>query len=111
MFLESVSRDESQGPTPELLASLQSLGENNDYTLLPHSLHQVWWFESTCEEYSRGNSQCLYLVCVQECAYIHSTSLTVPWLHRLCECLANASVQLVTFTNGVQMKAVAVFIV
>ncbi|XP_005724865.1 consortin, connexin sorting protein b isoform X2 [Pundamilia nyererei] len=38
---ESVSRDESQGPTPELLASLQSLGENNDYTLLPHSLHQI----------------------------------------------------------------------
>ncbi|XP_063351831.1 consortin, connexin sorting protein b isoform X1 [Pelmatolapia mariae] len=38
---ESVSRDESHGPTPELLASLQSLGENNDYTLLPHSLHQI----------------------------------------------------------------------
>lgn len=93
MFLESVSRDESQGPTPQLLASLQSLGENSDYTLLPHSLHQVcvcvWWFESTCEEYfplaSRGNSQCLYLVCVRECAYIHSTSLGVSWLHSLCE--------------------------
>uniref|UniRef100_A0A3Q2XR60 Consortin, connexin sorting protein b n=1 Tax=Hippocampus comes TaxID=109280 RepID=A0A3Q2XR60_HIPCM len=27
--------------SPELLASLQSLGENTDYTLLPHSLHQV----------------------------------------------------------------------
>uniref|UniRef100_A0A669D9C2 Consortin, connexin sorting protein b n=1 Tax=Oreochromis niloticus TaxID=8128 RepID=A0A669D9C2_ORENI len=38
---ESVSRDESQGPTPQLLASLQSLGENSDYTLLPHSLHQI----------------------------------------------------------------------
>ncbi|XP_039454479.1 consortin, connexin sorting protein b isoform X3 [Oreochromis aureus] len=38
---ESVSRDESQGPTPQLLASLQFLGENSDYTLLPHSLHQI----------------------------------------------------------------------
>ncbi|CAN9507804.1 unnamed protein product [Ophioblennius macclurei] len=30
-----------QGLSPELLASLQSLGENGDYTLLPHSLHQI----------------------------------------------------------------------
>uniref|UniRef100_A0A673BR05 Consortin, connexin sorting protein b n=1 Tax=Sphaeramia orbicularis TaxID=375764 RepID=A0A673BR05_9TELE len=37
----SVSRDGPPGPSPELLASLQSLGENNDYTLLPQSLHQI----------------------------------------------------------------------
>lgn len=56
----------------------------------------VWWFESTCEEYSRGNSQCLYLVCVRECAYIHSTSLVAPsvcsksqsvWRMRQCSSL------------------------
>lgn len=41
MFLGSVSRDGPPGPSPELLASLQSLRENSDYTLLPHSLHQV----------------------------------------------------------------------
>lgn len=41
MFLGSVSRDGSLCPSPELLASLQSLGENSDYTLLPHCLHQV----------------------------------------------------------------------
>ncbi|XP_028253612.1 consortin, connexin sorting protein b isoform X2 [Parambassis ranga] len=37
----SVSRDGPQSPSPELLASLQSLEENSDYTLLPHSLHQI----------------------------------------------------------------------
>lgn len=96
MFLESVSRDESQGPSPELLASLRSLGENSDYTLLPHSLHQVCvmvWEHTVCEEYSRGNSQRLYLVCVRECAYIHSTSLPAPRLHRLCEHSKSQSVR------------------
>ncbi|KAM4633767.1 consortin, connexin sorting protein b [Polymixia lowei] len=29
------------GPSPELLASLQSLGEDSDFTLLPQSLHQI----------------------------------------------------------------------
>lgn len=37
----SVSGDGAPGPSPELLASLQSLRENPDYTLLPHSLHQI----------------------------------------------------------------------
>lgn len=37
----NVSGDVSLGPSPELLASLQSLRENSDYTLLPHSLHQI----------------------------------------------------------------------
>ncbi|KAI3363623.1 hypothetical protein L3Q82_001260 [Scortum barcoo] len=37
----SLSRDGPPGPSPELLASLQSLRENSDYTLLPHSLHQI----------------------------------------------------------------------
>ena len=41
MFLGGFSRDGLLGPSQELLASLQSLGENSDYTLLPHSLHQV----------------------------------------------------------------------
>uniref|UniRef100_A0A3Q2R250 Consortin, connexin sorting protein b n=1 Tax=Fundulus heteroclitus TaxID=8078 RepID=A0A3Q2R250_FUNHE len=36
-----VSTNEAQRISPELLAALQSLGENEDYTLLPHSLHQV----------------------------------------------------------------------
>ncbi|MEQ2184515.1 hypothetical protein GOODEAATRI_008747 [Goodea atripinnis] len=36
-----VPADEAQSPSPELLAALQSLGENDDYTLLPHSLHQI----------------------------------------------------------------------
>lgn len=29
------------GPSPSLLASLQSLAEHNDHMLLPHSLHQI----------------------------------------------------------------------
>lgn len=37
----SVSGDGPPGPSPELLASLQSLRENTDHTLLPHSLHQI----------------------------------------------------------------------
>ncbi|XP_054900403.1 consortin, connexin sorting protein b isoform X3 [Poeciliopsis prolifica] len=36
-----VAADEAQSPSPELLASLQALGENDDYTLLPQSLHQI----------------------------------------------------------------------
>ncbi|XP_023286016.1 consortin-like [Seriola lalandi dorsalis] len=47
----SVSRDGPLGPSPELLASLQSLGENSDYTLLPHSLHQIAEAYSLKEDY------------------------------------------------------------
>ncbi|XP_078131331.1 consortin, connexin sorting protein b [Sander vitreus] len=47
----SVSRDERPGPSPELLASLQSLRENSDYTLLPHSLHQIAEAYSLKEDY------------------------------------------------------------
>ncbi|XP_074471949.1 consortin, connexin sorting protein b [Sebastes fasciatus] len=47
----SVSRDEVLGPSPELLASLQSLRENTDYTLLPHSLHQIAEAYSLKEDY------------------------------------------------------------
>ncbi|PWA27537.1 hypothetical protein CCH79_00000249 [Gambusia affinis] len=36
-----VTADKAQSPSPELLSSLQALGENDDYTLLPQSLHQV----------------------------------------------------------------------
>ncbi|XP_026174804.1 consortin, connexin sorting protein b isoform X2 [Mastacembelus armatus] len=47
-----VSRDGPSGPSPELLASLQSLGENStDYTLLPHSLHQIAEAYSLKEDY------------------------------------------------------------
>lgn len=67
MFLESVSRDESQGPTPELLASLQSLGENNDYTLLPHSLHQVcvMVWEHLWRIFQRDFSVSLFSLCAR----------------------------------------------
>ncbi|XP_054900402.1 consortin, connexin sorting protein b isoform X2 [Poeciliopsis prolifica] len=41
LFLGGVAADEAQSPSPELLASLQALGENDDYTLLPQSLHQI----------------------------------------------------------------------
>nr|XP_019947303.1 PREDICTED: consortin-like [Paralichthys olivaceus] len=55
MFIESttgsVSRDGALGLTPELLASLQSLGENSDYTLLPNSLHQIAEAYSLQEDY------------------------------------------------------------
>ncbi|AWP19694.1 putative consortin-like [Scophthalmus maximus] len=55
MFMESttgsVSGDGLLGLSPELLASLQSLGENRDYTLLPHSLHQIAEAYSLQEEY------------------------------------------------------------
>ncbi|KAK2856536.1 hypothetical protein Q5P01_005271 [Channa striata] len=47
----NVSRDGPLGPSPELLASLQSLGENSDYTLLPHSLHQIAEAYSLKEDY------------------------------------------------------------
>lgn len=35
------------GPSPDLLASLQSLGEHSDHTLLPQTLHQVCVFPVT----------------------------------------------------------------
>uniref|UniRef100_A0A3P9GYA3 Consortin, connexin sorting protein b n=1 Tax=Oryzias latipes TaxID=8090 RepID=A0A3P9GYA3_ORYLA len=45
VFINSIEgrapTDALQGPSPKLLASLQSLGENSDYTVLPHSLHQI----------------------------------------------------------------------
>ncbi|XP_030262050.1 consortin, connexin sorting protein b [Sparus aurata] len=47
----SVSGDGLPGPSPELLASLQSLRENSDYTLLPHSLHQIAEAYSLKEDY------------------------------------------------------------
>nr|XP_046229068.1 consortin, connexin sorting protein b [Scatophagus argus]XP_046229069.1 consortin, connexin sorting protein b [Scatophagus argus]XP_046229070.1 consortin, connexin sorting protein b [Scatophagus argus]XP_046229072.1 consortin, connexin sorting protein b [Scatophagus argus]XP_046229073.1 consortin, connexin sorting protein b [Scatophagus argus]XP_046229074.1 consortin, connexin sorting protein b [Scatophagus argus] len=47
----SVSGDGLLGPSPELLASLQSLRENSDYTLLPHSLHQIAEAYSLKEDY------------------------------------------------------------
>ncbi|XP_067338207.1 consortin, connexin sorting protein b [Channa argus] len=46
-----VSRDGPMGLSTELLASLQSLGENGDYTLLPHSLHQIAEAYSLKEDY------------------------------------------------------------
>ncbi|KAM8831420.1 consortin, connexin sorting protein b isoform 2-T3 [Spinachia spinachia] len=39
------------GPSPELLASLQSLRETSDYTMLPHSLHQIAEAYSLREDY------------------------------------------------------------
>ncbi|XP_029577628.1 consortin [Salmo trutta] len=39
------------GPSPDLLASLQSLGEHNDHTLLPQSLHQIAEAYSLDEDY------------------------------------------------------------
>ncbi|KAJ8009418.1 hypothetical protein DPEC_G00088670 [Dallia pectoralis] len=39
------------GPSPELLASLQSLGEHSDHTLLPQSLHQIAEAYSQEEDY------------------------------------------------------------
>ncbi|XP_041660623.1 consortin, connexin sorting protein b [Cheilinus undulatus] len=47
----SVSGDGPPGPSPELLASLQSLRDNSDYTLLPHSLHQIAEAYSLKEDY------------------------------------------------------------
>ncbi|XP_062267205.1 consortin, connexin sorting protein b [Platichthys flesus] len=47
----SVSGDGVLGLSPELLASLQSLGENSNYTLLPHSLHQIAEAYSLKEDY------------------------------------------------------------
>uniref|UniRef100_UPI0037E87C87 consortin, connexin sorting protein b n=1 Tax=Semicossyphus pulcher TaxID=241346 RepID=UPI0037E87C87 len=47
----SVSGDGPSGPSPELLASLQSLRENSDYTLLPQSLHQIAEAYSLKEDY------------------------------------------------------------
>ncbi|XP_047429726.1 consortin, connexin sorting protein b [Mugil cephalus] len=47
----SVSRDGRHSPSPELLASLQTLGEDSDYTVLPHSLHQIAEAYSLKEDY------------------------------------------------------------
>ncbi|XP_054618151.1 consortin, connexin sorting protein b isoform X2 [Dunckerocampus dactyliophorus] len=47
----SVSTYGASSLSPELLASLQSLGENTDYTLLPHSLHQIAEACSLQEDY------------------------------------------------------------
>ncbi|KAM3602850.1 uncharacterized protein V6R79_011928 [Siganus canaliculatus] len=47
----SVSEGTRLGPSPELLASLQSLRDNSDYTLLPHSLHQIAEAYSHKEDY------------------------------------------------------------
>ncbi|KAK9531089.1 hypothetical protein VZT92_010538 [Zoarces viviparus] len=47
----SVSREGLPGPSPELLASLQSLRENSDYTMLPYSLHQIAEAYSLKEDY------------------------------------------------------------
>ncbi|KAM9798353.1 consortin, connexin sorting protein b [Neosynchiropus ocellatus] len=47
----SVSADGSTSLGPELLASLQALGESTDYTLLPQSLHQMAEACSLQEDY------------------------------------------------------------
>ncbi|XP_051909440.1 consortin, connexin sorting protein b isoform X2 [Hippocampus zosterae] len=47
----SISRYGASSLSPELLASLRSLGENTDYTLLPHSLHQIAEACSLQEDY------------------------------------------------------------
>lgn len=67
MFLGSVSRDGAPGPSPELLASLQSLGENSDYTLLPHCLHQVC--VSVCVD-SPSKRVCVGFVCVADASCV-----------------------------------------
>ncbi|XP_068198730.1 consortin, connexin sorting protein b [Antennarius striatus] len=51
MCISSVTGDGAPGPSPELLASLQSLRENSDYTLLPLSLHQIAESYSLKEDY------------------------------------------------------------
>ncbi|XP_029902888.1 consortin, connexin sorting protein b [Myripristis murdjan] len=47
----SVCRDGPPGPSPELLASLQALGDSSDDTLLPQSLHQIALACSLKEDY------------------------------------------------------------
>ncbi|XP_053737647.1 consortin, connexin sorting protein b isoform X2 [Synchiropus splendidus] len=51
MIRGSVSADGWTSLGPELLASLQALGENTDYTLLPQSLHQMAEACSLQEDY------------------------------------------------------------
>ncbi|KAM9704687.1 consortin, connexin sorting protein b [Menidia menidia] len=46
-----VYTDGAQGPSPELLVALESLGDNSDYTVLPHSLHQIAEACSLKEDY------------------------------------------------------------
>ncbi|XP_029589008.1 consortin, connexin sorting protein b [Salmo trutta] len=48
---ETASGSGPPGPSPDLLASLQSLGEHSDHTLLPQSLHQIAEAYSLEEEY------------------------------------------------------------
>ncbi|XP_038823901.1 consortin-like [Salvelinus namaycush] len=48
---ETASGSGPPGPSPDLLASLQSLGEHSDHTLLPQSLHQIAEAYSLVEEY------------------------------------------------------------
>ena len=80
-FPGSVSGDGLPGPSPELLASLQSLRENSDYTLLPHSLHQVCVCVCVCvcvlfSSLKSRENMCLYLVrqkgfvCGCVCVYV-----------------------------------------
>lgn len=94
MFLESVSRDESQGPTPELLASLRSLGENSDYTLLPHSLHQVcvMVWEHLYRIFQREFSVSLFSLCARVCLHPQHAPPCAR-LHRLCEHSKSQSVR------------------
>ncbi|XP_023830318.1 consortin, connexin sorting protein b [Salvelinus sp. IW2-2015] len=48
---EPASGSGPPGSSPDLLASLQSLGEHSDHTLLPQSLHQIAEAYSLVEEY------------------------------------------------------------
>ncbi|XP_035649664.1 consortin-like [Oncorhynchus keta] len=48
---ETASGSAPPGPSPDLLASLQSLGEHSDHTLLPQTLHQIAEAYSLEEEY------------------------------------------------------------
>lgn len=85
-FPGSVSGDGVPGPSPELLASLQSLRDNSDFTLLPHSLHQVCVSEEVDERKQQllfspdPEALCLYLVfmCGSVCINICSQSLLEP---------------------------------
>ncbi|XP_046878043.1 consortin, connexin sorting protein b [Hypomesus transpacificus] len=48
---EVISAGPRGGPSPELLASLQTLGEHSDHALLPQSLHQIAEAYSLEEDY------------------------------------------------------------
>lgn len=73
-FPGSVSGDGAAGPSPELLACLQSLGDDDgDYTLLPHSLHQVC--VCVCVRKSRS------VLCVQIQRERVSSFSQTEWFH------------------------------